>query len=74
MIETYRSDEESGGGLVEDDEGEIAAEMADDVARRVRSPVTEGLVSFDHQNHLVRRFGQAVLLPQTPQIVQNSLE
>ena len=53
----YRSDEESGGGLVEDDEGETAAEMADDVARRVWGPVTEGLVSFDDENHLVRRFG-----------------
>lgn len=52
--ESYRSDEESGGGLVKDDEGETAAEMTNDVAGRVGCPVTESLVSFNHENHLIR--------------------
>lgn len=44
----YRGDEESGSGVIEEDEGETAAEMADDMVGWIWSSITKSFVSFDY--------------------------
>ena len=50
---TYRSNKQGGSGLVEDDESKASTEMSHDMVWRVRRPVTQCLIRFYHQNHLV---------------------
>lgn len=71
---TYRSNKEGGGGLVKDNESEVPAEVANNMVGRIGCAITECLVGLDHQNHLIGRLGQPILLPQTSQVVQGSLK
>lgn len=64
----HRGDEDGGGGLVEEDEGEVACEVGEHEAGGIRRPVAQGLVGFDHQHRLVGALRQAVLLPEAPQV------
>lgn len=60
----YGGNEQSGGGFVEDDEGKIAGQMAQHMARRIWSSVTESLVRLYDEQHLICSLGEAVVLLQ----------
>lgn len=45
--QTYSGDEQSGGGFVEDHEGKVAFEVANNMAGWVGCSITKGLVGFD---------------------------
>ena len=51
--ETYGGHKQGGSGLVEDDESEAPAQVADHMVGRVRRAVAQRLVGLDDQNDLV---------------------
>lgn len=70
----HRGDEDGGGGLVEEHEGEAAGEVGEHEAGGVRRPVPQRPVGLDHQHRLVGALRQPVLLPEAPQVGQQPLE
>lgn len=48
FLKSYGGDEESGGGVVEEDEGETAGEMGDNMVGRIWSSITKSFVSFNY--------------------------
>lgn len=74
MNKTYRGHKEGGGGLVEEHKGVAAGELREHEASRVRCSVSQRLVRLDNQEHLIGALGQAILLAQPAQIVQDSLK
>lgn len=68
MYSTYRGDKERVGRFVKKNKGVGASEVAKHEACRVWGPVPKRLVCLNHQNNLVSSLGEAVLLPQAPQV------
>lgn len=66
----YQCGEDGAGLVVVDDEGEAAAEVLDDLVRRVRPAVAKSPVGLDDEEGFVGGLAQSVLLYQSTEVVK----
>lgn len=70
MLVNYQCSEDTANLAVIDNKGKAPVEILNNLVSRVRTPVSEGPISFNHKHGLIGILCQTILLIQHTQIVQ----
>lgn len=70
MLVSYQCSEDTADLAVIDNKSKAPIKILNNLVSRVRTPVSEGPISFDHKHGLIGILYQTILLIQRTQIVQ----